>query len=46
MLFAIFIVLQALTGLILTTEALPKSAIMDSIHAIHTRFEPVGDITR
>ena len=46
MFFFIFIVLQSLTGLILTAEFLPKSAIMNSIHAMHTRFEPVGDITR
>lgn len=46
MLFAIFIVLQALTGLALTLKALLGSERVSIIQSIHTEFDPVGDIYR
>lgn len=46
MLFAIFIVLQALTGLALTLEFLHDSELGSFIESIHTEFDSVGDIYR
>ena len=46
MLFAIFIVLQALTGLALILESLPGSELGSFIKSVHTGFDPVGDIYR
>ena len=46
MLFSVFIVLQALTGLALTLESLPGSELGSLIKSVHTGFDPFGDIYR
>lgn len=46
MMFVFFIVLQALSGLMLTLQDLFSAERESIVHSIHAHFSPVGDIYR